>query len=190
MSAGGGLLLPKNRTLHFAKQVEQSTILELTKAIVDIVEDDEYLKKLYSIHGLTYEPLPIKIYIDSYGGQVYQCMGLLGVMERSTTPIHTIVTGCAMSCGFLILIAGHKRFAHKMSTPLYHQVSSGAFGKVQDMEEKVEEAKRLQKQIEEYTMERTTIEKKKLKKVLENKIDWFMTAQEAKDLGVIDVILD
>ncbi len=95
-----------------------------------------------------------------------------------------------MSCGFLILISGHKRFAHKMSTPLYHQVSSGAFGKVQDMEEKVEEAKRLQKQIEEYTMERTNIEKKKLKKVLENKIDWFMTAQEAKDLGVIDVILD
>jgi ATP-dependent Clp protease protease subunit len=77
-----------------------------------------------------------------------------------------------------------------MSTPLYHQVSSGAFGKIQEMEERVEEAKRLQKNIEEYTMEKTKIEKKKLKKVLENKIDWFMTAQEAKELGVVDVILD
>ena len=121
---------------------------------------------MYAVYGIEYKPKPIKIYIDSYGGAVYQCFGLLSVMERSKTPIHTIVTGCAMSCGFLILISGHKRFAHKMSTPLYHQVSSGAFGKVQDMEEKVEEAKRLQKQIEEYTMERTNIEKKKLKKVL------------------------
>ena len=128
-----GLLLPKNRTLHFAKQVEQSTILELTKAIVDIVEDDEYLKKLYSIHGLTYEPQPIKIYIDSYGGQVYQCMGLLGVMERSTTPIHTIVTGVAMSCGFLITLGGHKRFAYPTSTLLYHQVSSVSAGTLKDI---------------------------------------------------------
>ena len=77
-----------------------------------------------------------------------------------------------------------------MSTPLYHQVSSGASGKVQDMEERVGEAKRLQKHIEEHTMEKTKIEKKKLKKVLENKIDWFMTAKEALELGVVDVILD
>jgi ATP-dependent protease ClpP protease subunit len=39
-------------------------------------------------------------------------------------------------------------------------------------------------------MEKTKIEKKKLKKVLENKIDWFMTAKEALELGVVDVILD
>lgn len=184
------LQLPKDRNIYFTKQVDQSSIGDLTKHIIEINEDDKHLKKVYSVYGIEYKPKPIKIYIDSYGGAVYQCFGLLSVMERSKTPIHTIVTGCAMSCGFLILITGHKRFAHKMSTPLYHQVSSGAFGKVQDMEERVEEAKRLQKNIEEYTMEKTKIEKKKLKKVLENKIDWFMTAKEAKELGVIDEILD
>jgi len=77
-----------------------------------------------------------------------------------------------------------------MSTPLYHQVSSGAAGKVKDMEEKVEESKRLQKLIEKYTIKKTSIEKKKLKKVFQRKIDWFMTAKEAKDLGVVDEILD
>ena len=94
-----------------------------------------------------------------------------------------------MSCGFLLLISGHKRFAHKMSTPLYHQVSTGFFGKVQDMEEKLEEAKRLQEQIEEYTKEKTKIGKKKLKQILENKIDWYMTSEEALELGVVDEIL-
>lgn len=138
------LPLPKKRDLFFTKQVDQSSIGELTQRVIEINQDDEHLKKVYSIYGLDYKPEPINIYIDSYGGAVYQCFGLLSVIERSKTPVHTIVTGCAMSCGFLLLISGHKRFAHKMSTPLYHQVSTGFWGKVQDMEEKLEETKRLQ----------------------------------------------
>ena len=184
-----GLALPKNRTLHFAKQVDQTTILELTKSIVDIVEDDEYLKGLYGLHGLDYQPLPIKIYIDSYGGQVYQCMGLLGVMERSTTPIHTIVTGVAMSCGFLITIAGHKRFCYPTSTLLYHQVSSVSAGTLKDIDDDVIEMKRLQKWIEDLTTRKTGIKKAKLKEVYKEKIDWYIPANEALDLGVIDEIL-
>ena len=129
------------------------------------------------------------MYIDSYGGAVYQCFGLLGVMEKSETPIHTIVTGAAMSCGFMILITGHKRFGYKHSTPLYHQVSTGFYGKVQDMEESLAETKRLQKKIEDLTFERTSISKKKLTEILKNKKDWYMTADEALTLGVIDEIV-
>ena len=138
---------------------------------------------------MDYTPQPIKIYIDSYGGAVYQCFGLLGVMEKSETPIHTIVTGAAMSCGFMILISGHKRFGYKLSTPLYHQVSTGFYGKVQDMEERLQETKRLQKVIEDITLERTNISKKKLTDVLKNKVDWYMSAEEAVKLGVIDEII-
>ena len=162
---------------------------KLTKSIIEINEDDEYLQKLYGVHDIKYKPQPIQMYIDSYGGAVYQCFGLLGVMEKSKTPIHTIVTGAAMSCGFMILISGHKRFGYKHSTPLYHQVSTGFYGKVQDMEEKLEESKRLQKKIEDITFERTSISKKKLAEILKNKKDWFMTAEEALTLGVIDGIL-
>jgi ATP-dependent Clp protease protease subunit len=162
---------------------------KLTKAIIEINEDDEYLKKLYGVHNIDYKPGPIQIYIDSYGGAVYQCFGLLGVMDKSETPIHTIVTGAAMSCGFMILISGHKRFGYKHSTPLYHQVSTGFYGKVQDMEESLAEAKRLQKKIEDITFEKTSISKKKLAEILKNKKDWFMGAEEALALGVIDGIL-
>jgi len=162
---------------------------KLTKSIIEINEDDAYLKKLYSIHDIDYVPKPINMYIDSYGGAVYQCFGLLGVMDKSETPIHTIVTGAAMSCGFMILISGHKRFGYEHSTPLYHQVSTGFHGKVQDMEESLAETKRLQKKIEEFTLQRTNIPKKKLQQVLKNKIDWHMSAEEALGLGVIDGII-
>ena len=180
---------PKSRNLFFTSQVDQKSIAELTKSIITIQEHDERLKKVYALHDITYEPKPIKIYIDSYGGYVYQCFGLLSVMNRCTTPIHTIVTGCAMSCGFMMLISGHKRFAHKLSTPLYHQVSSAAWGKLKDMEEDVEETKRLQKMLEAITLEKTTISAKRLKEVFEKKFDWFMSADEALSLGVVDEIL-
>jgi len=180
---------PKFRTLYLPEQVNQESMNKLTKAIIEINNSDAYLQKLYGINDIEYVPKPIEIYIDSYGGAVYQCFGLLGVMDKSLTPVHTIVTGAAMSCGFMILISGHKRFGYEMSTPLYHQVSSTSRGKVQDLEENLQETKRLQKKIEEITLQRTTISKKKLKEILKNKVDWYMTAQEALALGVIDEIV-
>jgi ATP-dependent Clp protease protease subunit len=180
---------PKVRNLYLPEQVTQESMNKLTKSIIEINEDDAYLVKLYKINGVKYTPGPIKLYIDSYGGAVYQCFGLLGVMEKSDTPIHTIVTGAAMSCGFMILISGHKRFGYPHSTPLYHQVSTGFYGKIKDMEEKLEETKRLQKKIEDFTLERTSISKKKLQDILKNKVDWYMSAEEALTLGVIDEII-
>ena len=180
---------PKYRNLYLPEQVNQESMNKLSKSIIEINESDAHLKKLYALYGITYDPQPIKMYIDSYGGAVYQCFGLLGIMEKSETPIHTIVTGCAMSCGFMILISGHRRFGYAHSTPLYHQVSTGFYGKVKDMEEKLEESKRLQKKIEDLTFEKTSISKKKLSEILKNKKDWYMTAEEALSLGVIDEIV-
>src|SRR5437763_689012 len=97
------------RKLYLSAQVSQASMLELTRKIIEINEEDKKLKKLYKAYGFKYKRNPIQIYIDSYGGSVYQCFGLLSVMEKSKTPIHTIVTGCAMSCGFMIAITGHKR---------------------------------------------------------------------------------
>ena len=180
---------PKERNLFLAKQVDQDSINNISKAIISINEDDEYITKIYNAHDLEYKPKPIKLYIDSYGGYVYQCMGLLGIMSSSTIPVHTIVTGCAMSCGFLISISGHKRFGYPKSTYLYHQVSGGAVGTVKEMEEEIIESVRLQKMIEEITLENTRITQKKLDIIYKTKKDWFMNTSEALKLGVIDEVI-
>ena len=184
-----GLPLPMERTLLFNKQVDQLTIGIITKKILDINADDAYLKKLYKINGLKYKRPPIEIFIDSYGGYVYQILGLVSVMQNSKTPIHTICTGAAMSCGFIMLICGHKRFAHKHSTPLYHQVSGGTIGTVKEMKESVEQSSKLQDKLEQLTLENTNITKKKLKKVYKRKLDWYLESDEALELGVVDEII-
>jgi ATP-dependent protease ClpP protease subunit len=57
------------------------------------------------------------------------------------------------------------------------------------MEEKIEESKRLQEQLESIVKEKTNISKKKLKEILDTKKDWYMTSEEALSLGVVDEIL-
>ena len=180
---------PKERNLFLAQQVTQDSINKISQSIIEINEDDRELEKIYAIHDIDYVAKPIKLYIDSYGGYVYQCFGLLGIMKASETPVHTIVTGCAMSCGFLISVSGHKRFGYPKATYMYHQVSSVAVGKVKDLEEDVIETKRLQKMIEDVTIENTKITEKKLENIYKTKKDWFMDSEEALKLKVIDEII-
>lgn len=189
MAQALNLPAPLERRLFLAKQVDQASINEISKAIIAINEDDEQLVKLYDAYDLKYEPKPIRLFVDSYGGYVYQCFGLLGIMKASKIPIHTIVTGCAMSCGFLISVAGHKRFGYPKSTYLYHQVSGGAIGKAKDLEEDVIETMRLQKMLEDHTLEYTKITAKKLERVYKGKKDWFIDTNEALKLSIIDEII-
>ena len=180
---------PKYRNLFFNKQVDQESIGELMEKIIEINDHDERLKKIYAVYDLDYCPKPIKIYIDSYGGEVYQSFGLLSIMECSKTPIYTIVTGAAMSCGFLILIHGHKRFGYELSTPLYHQIGSDIWGKAKDIEDEYMEIKRLQAKVEELTIKKTRITKKRLKEIYDYKKNWYMDTNEALNLGVIEEII-
>lgn len=180
---------PMSRKLFFGKQVDQESIETLSREIILINDNDKTLKKLYDVYDLNYKPKPIEIYIDSYGGKVYQCFGLISIMEKSETPIHTYCTGAAMSCGFIMLISGHKRFCYKHGTPLYHQVSGGAYEKIEEVEQRLEEMKRLQNVFEEMTIRKTKISKEKLDQVKKEKIDWYMTSDEALKLGVVDEIV-
>ena len=181
--------LPINRTLFFNEQVDQFTIGNLIEQIININENDEYLIKLYKINNIVYEPQPIKIYIDSYGGNVYQILGLISVIRNSKTLIHTICTGVAMSCGFMLLISGHIRSCYKLSTPMYHQVSSGADGEIKYLEDDLKESKRLQKIFEGIVLSYTKITDKQLKNIYSKKKDWYMSAEEAKELRVVDNII-
>jgi ATP-dependent Clp protease protease subunit len=180
---------PKERSLYLPTQVTQASMNDLTKNIISINESDTEIQKLGEIYGMSYKPDPIKIYIDSYGGELYACLGLIGIMERSLTQVHTIVTGCAMSCGFIIAITGHKRLCYDHSTFLYHQLSYGHYGKVKDHEDEMVESKRLQALIEKHTLHYTKLTKEQLKDSYERKTDWFISSKDALKFGIVDEII-
>ena len=189
MSDPINISLPKERNLYFTTQVDQYSIANLSKEIIAINDHDQYLEKWYKIHNLKYKPEPIQIFIDSYGGNVYQILGLIGIIEKSRTPIHTIVTGCAMSAGFLLLISGHKRFAYKYSTMMYHQVSDDTWGKSEHMKQTIKETKRLDKLLTRIVHDKTKLTKAQTKKFDKMKKDWFIESSQSLKLGIIDKII-
>jgi len=170
------------RLFYLSDDIDNVSIGSICFNILFILhEDDENDKK-----EKNFKRKPIKIYINSFGGSTYDMWALIDIILHSKTPIHTYCTGYAMSAGFEIFLAGHKRFIGKYATLLYHQLSAVRFGTYQDLVESREELDYLQNSIEEYVLERTKITKEKLLEVRVKKIDWFIHHVEAIELGIAD----
>jgi len=132
----------------------------------------------------------IPVIIDSYGGQIYSLMAMISSIKSSELPVATIVEGKAMSCGAVLLTFGEEglRFADPNATVMIHDVSSGGWGKIEELKADVKEAERLDEKI--YTMMARNCGKKDdyfKKKVFNKKhADWYMDADEAKKHGIVN----
>ena len=174
------------RLFYLSDDVDNSSIGELCFNLLKILhEDDEKDKK-----EKDFNREPIKIYINSYGGEVYDMWALIDIMLTAKSPIYTYCTGYAMSAAFNIFLAGSKRFASKHSTFLYHQISCWRDSKYQDLVEDMVEIGYLQNDIELYVKDRSKITERKLKEVREKKIDWYIHCEEALKLGIITDIIE
>jgi ATP-dependent Clp protease protease subunit len=130
----------------------------------------------------------ISIYINSPGGSVYAGLAVYDTMQYVKPDIQTVCVGMAMSMGAVLLAGGTvgKRMALPNSKILIHQVSSGFQGQATDIEIQAREVINIKRRLEEILAEHTTQEIEKVSKDMER--DYFMTADEAKDYGIIDVV--
>jgi ATP-dependent protease ClpP protease subunit len=96
-----------------------------------------------------------------------------------------------MSAGTIIMLAVdyEHRFAYPNSTFMYHAVSGWAEGKLKDMEENLEESKRLNKTIWNIYKENTEIPIDKLEELYKCKKDWYLTPEQAKKYKIISKIV-
>jgi len=150
---------------------------------------DSIIKSILEVNEFSKSSSPIKLYINSYGGDVYQFFGLIDVILASKTPVYTYTLGAAMSCALLVALAGHKRFAYKHSTFMYHQISLGEWDVAKNLEEDLIETKRLHKLIEEMVLNKTTITKEQIEDIHNHKKDWYISPGEALKYKIIDQII-
>lgn len=131
---------------------------------------------------------PIKIYINSPGGEIYSCLGLYDVMQSLIQQgyiIETINVGLAASAAAIILLAGSNGYRSCLpnSTVLLHQPSSGTYGTTTDMEIDLEEVKRLKTTMNNIVSKHAS---KDLIAMMER--DKWLTADDALKYNIIDVI--
>jgi len=140
---------------------------------------------------------PIHLYVNSPGGHVTAGMAIYDTMQYISSPIHTYCIGQACSMGSLLLAAGEKGFRHCLpnASVMIHQPSGGASGQASDIAIHAREILRVRERLTQiYTkhckrdVEATEDASQRLEKALER--DYFMTAEEALEFGLVDKILE
>jgi ATP-dependent Clp protease protease subunit len=132
----------------------------------------------------------IAIYVNSPGGSVYAGLAIYDTIQFIKPPVQTICVGIAMSMGALLLAGGAegKRMALPNAKILIHQVWGGFQGQAADIEIHARETIALKRKLEEIMSKHTSQELEKVARDMDR--DYFMTAQEAKDYGIIDNVIE
>ena len=132
----------------------------------------------------------VSIYINSPGGSVYAGLGIYDTMQYIQSDVSTICTGMAASMAAVLLVAGakDKRFALKHSRVMIHQPMGGIQGQASDIEITSREILKLKKEL--YTIISEHSGQPYDKVYQDSDLDYWMTAQEAVDYGMIDRVLE
>ena len=167
-----------NRIFWIDSNIDDNT-LDLVRMIIECNKAD----KGRAIEDRT----PIKVMINSGGGDVQVMLTIIKTMKISKTPVHTIVFSSAMSAAAEILAAGHRRYALPGTCVMVHSGSCSYGGTMEQAESCKKYVDALTKRATEEFCSNTKINAKTLKK--KGASDWYMDELEALSCGVIDEVI-
>lgn len=170
-------------TIFFYSDVTDQTALDLNSILYEL---DIKLNNTYNFLGPDFIP-HIKLRINSYGGSVFAGMAILDTIRSLKSDVHTYIDGAAASAATIISIAGKKRFIGKNSLMLIHQLSAGTYGKFSEMEDDMENNRRIMKMIKDIYKQYTKVPMKQIDDILKHDI-WFDSAK-CLEFGLVDQIL-
>lgn len=174
---------PDLRLIGLFTEVMDEKVAELVHALLYLDEVNKVRK----------EDKPIGFYVCTYGGSADDMFALYDVMRqvRETTEIHTIGMGKVMSAGVLLLAAGTKgkRKIGKYCRVMIHSVVGGSHGSLPNLANEMEAMQQIQKDYIDALVAETSMSKKDLKKLLERKVNVYLSAEEAVELGIADIII-
>ena len=172
-----------DNNIYFNDDITMDTITSLNKEIRHLQN------KLQSVSiKMGIEPPPIKLHLTTYGGEIHAAFSAIACIKSCKIPIHTYIDGYVASAGTLISVCGNKRFMHKHSSMLIHELRSGiSWGKMSTLEEEVENCKKMMSKIKDLYVEHTKLKKKDLDAILKKDNDWY--ANDCLKHGLVDEII-
>lgn len=171
--------LYEKRTIYVAGEID-AWILEISK-IIHLANIEDSGKPLE-------DRVPIKIFIFSPGGEDQSTWNFVDMVAASRTPIWTINAGMCMSNGLSLLVSGHKRFALKHSSGMYHSGSGGIQGTKEQLDAASKYIASQDKMYEKWFMDRCNVDPKIFSR--KKKMDWYLTADEMLEYGMVDKIIE
>lgn len=169
----------EQRKLFLNANIDQFSVASIVRHIMQFNSDDKGIEIM--------KRKPIILYITSNGGEVDAGFELIDAIQSSKTPVYTINLGYQYSMGFLIGLAGHKRFAMKNAKFLMHDGSNFVYGTGTKVQDQMEFQKRVEARIKEYIISRSHITSEEYDNKL--RVEWYLFADEAKERGFTDYII-
>ena len=170
-------------TIFFYADITEQSALDLNSILYEL---DAKLKNTYNFLGPDFVP-HIKLRINSFGGSVFAGMAILDAIRNLKSEVHTYIDGAAASAATIISVAGKKRFIGKNSLMLIHQLSSASYGKFSEMEDDMENNRRIMKMIKDVYKQYTKVPMKQIDEILKHDL-WFDSAK-CLELGLVDQVL-
>jgi len=168
-----------NRTIFYSYDIEQATPFFLESKIKTIEKLNPIISEDEDQH--------INLHINSYGGDAYGMLGTIDVIRLSPYPIRGIAKGQVMSAGAYILIGCNERVMTKNSIMMLHDLNTFLGGAFKDITSEYEHIITLQKIVYQYLEEHSNKDKEWWESKLQRNL--YLTATEAKELGLIDKII-
>lgn len=177
---------PDMRTIGLFTEVSEEKNAELIHALL-------YLNEVNKLEKKESRKRPIEFYISTYGGSADDMFGMYDMMRqiREETEIHTIGLGKVMSAGVLILASGTKgkRKIGKYCRVMIHSVIAGSHGSLPNLANEMEAIQKIQEDYIEALVAETDMTKNDIKNMLERKVNVYLSAEEAVELGIADIII-
>jgi ATP-dependent Clp protease protease subunit len=134
------------------------------------------------------EPKPLKIFINSNGGEIFAAIPIIDAIINSPIPIYTYIEGMSASAASLISMVGHKRFITKNSFMLIHELRGGVEGTYSNILDEKENCDKIMTVIKRTYLNKTNnkLDNDFLDKIL--KRDLILTSEECLNYGLVDEI--
>jgi ATP-dependent Clp protease protease subunit len=171
-----------DNNIYFNDDITMETITILNKELRNLQN-----KLLIQSIKFGIEPPPIKLHLTTYGGSIHASFSTIACIKSLKVPVHTICDGYVASAGTLISVCGSKRFIHRHSNMLIHELRSSLWGKFSDIEEEFGNLKKMMNKIKDIYLEHSKLKKKNLDDILKKDQDF--DADECLKYGLVDEII-
>jgi ATP-dependent protease ClpP protease subunit len=182
-SMGSDSCYSKDNNIYFNDDISMETVSKLNKEI-------RALEQKLQIQALKMgtEPPPIKLHLTTYGGSVHAAFSAIACIKSCKVPIHSVIDGYVASAGTLISVCASKRYIHRHSAMLIHELRSSTWGKMSVIEEEVENMKKMMVKLKDIYVEHTKLTTAQLDRILKKDNDWY--SDECLKKGLVDEIIE
>lgn len=169
----------KQRKLFLNDEISSISAIEVVHHILQFNAEDKDLP--------VEQRKPIMLYVTSIGGSVDAGYALIDAILCSKTPVYTVNLGWQYSMGFLIGLAGHKRFTVPNARFLMHDGSSFVYDSGAKAQDQMEFQKRVEERTRAYVLSRSHLTPEEYDAKF--RVEWYLFADEAKRCGFTDFII-